>query len=472
MNDSTTRADGTKRRSWGRAAVLITALTLVGGGIATLVFSPLTPVSAQEVAETFYVGPRTTAGGTGSEASPLRWLEAINRAGSGDTIIFKPGVYNNANLGVESWDDILLEVKGKSRLTIRAQYTATLTTDPAQRSVIKPTSDKLWVLFKVDGSSYITIRGFEIDGTETGDRTPEVSGTGAWPSGFSVNGGAPHHIVVADNIVHDMCGAGIGTGGADYVTIEGNTVYNNCNWSKWENSGISMNGGVNYDNAPGFHNFIRRNRIYNNIAYYELPSKLGNNIHTDSNAIIIDVQFETGPATLIENNLCYGNGGRGVHVFRSSNVTAQNNTCYKNCQDPYTRDGELSSGKASNVLFVNNIAVPNGLIGLGKDSNGNTFTKGYTKATNTYAPIDASTIKFAYNLYFNGPATYGNYDTYGDPKFADAATGNFRLNTGSAARDTGTRNTIPGVTNSYPERDFFYNRRYLGTTVDRGATEQ
>ena len=37
--------------------------------------------------------------------------------------------------------------------------------------------------------------------------------------------------------------------------------------------------------------------------------------------------------TLVENNLVYGNGGKGIQVFLSDNVTIRNNTAYFNNRD-------------------------------------------------------------------------------------------------------------------------------------------
>ncbi|MGO6690549.1 right-handed parallel beta-helix repeat-containing protein, partial [Rhizobium leguminosarum] len=64
--------------------------------------------------------------------------------------------------------------------------------------------------------------------------------------------------------------------------------------------------------------------------------------------------------TLVENNLVYENGGKGIQVTWSDSVTVKNNTAYHNNQDPQnsgTWRGELSNSASSNNTWVNNIAV-------------------------------------------------------------------------------------------------------------------
>jgi parallel beta-helix repeat protein len=90
---------------------------------------------------------------------------------------------------------------------------------------------------------------------------------------------------------------------------------------------------------------------------------------TDGNGIIIDDFRNTQgggtgsayqPATLIENNLVFDNGGRGVHVFLSDNVVVRHNTAFMNLKDRNLmgpRNGEFSAVKANKVVFANNLAV-------------------------------------------------------------------------------------------------------------------
>src|SRR5206468_1146138 len=55
---------------------------------------------------------------------------------------------------------------------------------------------------------------------------------------------------------------------------------------------------------------------------------------TDGNGIIVDTLRKGGYTgrTLIENNLVFQNGARGIHVFNSANVDIFNNTTDQNGQ--------------------------------------------------------------------------------------------------------------------------------------------
>ena len=59
-------------------------------------------------------------------------------------------------------------------------------------------------------------------------------------------------------------------------------------------------------------------------------------------------------------NITYNNGGGGVHVFKSSNVTVANNTCFNNYLDPYNNGSAracIDDLGGSGSTFINNIAV-------------------------------------------------------------------------------------------------------------------
>jgi parallel beta-helix repeat protein len=59
---------------------------------------------------------------------------------------------------------------------------------------------------------------------------------------------------------------------------------------------------------------------------------------------------------LIENNICLGNGGRGISIYKSEKVIVRNNTVYHNLKHPEISGGDLSIiGNTENPLtqFLN-----------------------------------------------------------------------------------------------------------------------
>jgi parallel beta-helix repeat protein len=218
-------------------------------------------------------------------------------------------------------------------------------------------------------AAYIVIDGFVI------------SGNHALTSGHAIDGctggGQPmniaHHLTVINNVIHDIGGAGVNTCTADYVTLEHNTIFNTSSSSPYQVSAIDIwepkalaPGSFTptaADSVP-FGIVISYNRVFNNA---EGPAIPGN--HTDGNGIIIDTTL--GSATcptcgvpyagniLVLGNASYNNGGGGIHVFLSENVTVANNTVYNNYLDPQnngTARGELSNGGSANITWINNIA--------------------------------------------------------------------------------------------------------------------
>lgn len=216
---------------------------------------------------------------------------------------------------------------------------------------------------------YIIVDGFEIDGNKS--LTP-----GAGIDGCA-NGGSPgniaHHFAAFNNYIHDMGGSGLSTCTADFISWQHNVVENTSGTSGYQVSGINiwapkgLAAGsytktswdyVTYGIVAGF-----------NIAYNNSEGPTIHFSHTDGNGIIVDTTLGSSKCPscgvaypgqiLVIGNASYHNGGGGIHVFLSKNVTVANNTVYDNYRDlldPATVRGELSNLGSTNVNWINNIA--------------------------------------------------------------------------------------------------------------------
>jgi parallel beta-helix repeat protein len=326
-----------------------------------------------------------------------------------------------------------------------------------------------WVAIGVSGAAYIWVDGFEIEGNRAeltydyayaernNQSNPITSGNGIAVA-QKYQGNPPqysHHVKVINNIVRDCPGGGIYTYNADYVTIEGNTVYNNGFFSPYGNSGISMYQNWNSDGNNGYKMFVRRNIVYGNenfIPFFAVGAI------SDGNGIIIDDSRNTQNGsvlgayrgrTRVENNVTYDNGGRGIHVFESDRVDIVNNTTYRNSRSPSIEDGEITTISASDVRAWNNVIYATD----GKPAN------------KIYA---ATGIVFDYNLVFNSDDfTSGEaHNTIGvDPGFVAASSGDFKLRPDSPGIDR-------GGTALAAKRDIRGVRRPQGNGVDIGAYER
>lgn len=199
--------------------------------------------------------------------------------------------------------------------------------------------------FEVTEAEFIEINGFEIDGPPT---TKSGAGVRIWDNS--------HHIRVANNTIHGFPGSGVEVIESGSVAIVGNEIYDNSARSPFQTSGIAFFKPFG-DDGEGFENIIAGNKIYRN------ENLVPNPVHgiTDGNCIIIDntrwprSEYEYPGETLIENNVCFDNGGRGIHVLKADDVYVVNNTLIQNLRTESIIGGELSADDARNVIFQNNL---------------------------------------------------------------------------------------------------------------------
>ena len=236
-----------------------------------------------------------------------------------------------------------------------------------------------------------------------------------------------HHFRLSNLIVRKFGTAGISMMNTDYYTIENCEVYDNCWYNRYASSGISQLEGRAFDTNPGYHNIIRNNRVWNNKslvrAYY-----LGLGLMSDGNGIILDSLGDYAGDCLVANNISQGNGGTGIHVFKSNkaHIDIVNNTVWSNQQT--WQQYEMGAHAATNVRFLNNIVVADR----------------YRKVNGPVQPG----ITYDYNLYFGSSLidAKGPHDIVADPMFVLPSTNrkdsNFRLRPGSPALESGLKDPI------------------------------
>ena len=408
------------------------------------------------MATTYYVSGQGSDRNDGlSKQSPFRSLqEAADRTQPGDTVYVMNGTYSEA----DSFTNILtIRNSGKPNAWI------TYKAYPGDKPELKSHN---WNAIEVKGASYIVIDGFDLEGNngnvtldyalaqKDNTNNPSTSGNGI---GIVESDESPKirskHIIIKNNNVYNFGGGGIYTAPADYVTIENNQVHGNAWYSPYGNSGISVRGG-NTDNNTRYKIIVRGNTVYDNkelVPWFKVKAI------TDGNGIIVDTSRNTdedveGGAytgrTLIENNVVFNNGGRGIHSYLSDHIDILNNTTYQNSQSPAIKGGEVTAVDSTDVRVFNNIiyATP----GL---------------PANTIA--DASNVIYDHNLIFNTDQFTGDVlnNKFGqDPLFVDPSAGNFSLQAGSPVIDAGG-----GLA---AKQDFYGAQRPQGSGVDIGAIEQ
>jgi len=297
--------------------------------------------------------------------------------------------------------------------------------------------------------AYIEVRGLHIRGNaDVADKKyPEAlnkvdnrtNGNGIGVEGrYERN--APHHLRFADNLVEYNCGGGIGALESDWVTIEHNVVRNNCWWMIYAGSGISILGASNFDGTAGnYKHLVRDNICCGNRCFlkWEALDRI-----SDGNGIILDVNACTEDRpdgrflgrTLVQGNLCFNNGGSGIHAYRADHVDIINNTAWMNSASPELQYGQIFAEDVDDARVINNILVaPVANLGAGE------------KPEPMNGAGHSSHVVYAHNLYFGGnlPPVLGEGDRIADPRFvhavADPAAADFHLMEESPARRAGLR---------------------------------
>lgn len=433
----------------------------------------------------WYVSAAASSTNTaGTEASPFNSLQkAADRVAPGDTVFAMGGSYTATSINL-----------------VQIQRTGL----PGKWIVFMPYKGDKPVLqlgnvnfngFNVlPAGAYIRIQGFEVIGNnatitlaqaqaqpgacESGPASASLTPTARFNgNGMSVTGRGgetlrPHHVVIANNSIHDCAGGGAGSGEADYVTIEDNTIYNNSWYTVYGTSGISLGNCWNFDNSSEVKMIVRRNRCYGNILKiaWNIGGTGTNCKFYDGNGIILDnnrandpnnpgvVKNSLGNYTgkfLIENNLCYKNGGRGININYSDNAIVLNNTTYQNGQS----DGGFGVG-------IDNEFIMQGSVGARIYNNIFSGKPGELPSSVSGSSDVLQNNNLTFSNFSNGYFT-GNQNIVGkDPLFVNAAAGDFRLSDASPAVNRGS-----AVAGQYALTDLLGVARPQGAGVDMGAYE-
>ncbi len=402
------------------------------------------PAVASSIGKKYYVDSvkGNDANPGTSENKALKTIQqATQKVAAGDTVYVKNGTYN---------ENLIIKTSGQPNAWITFQAF------PGHKPFVIGSQEA----FKIE-ANYIKIIGFEV--------------TSKAENGIVADGkqGVAHHIHILKNVVHDSGCNGVGANRSDYLLIEGNTTSRNAFTAPWQCSGISLYQSVDSDAKPGFHNVIRGNVSYSN---ENKTPQSGKQEVTDGNGIIIDdfrqtqTQKDKKPqakyraSTLVENNIVFDNGGRGIHVFQSDKVVVRNNTAFHNLKSNNlfggVGNGEVNVSFSEGTMFYNNIAYA-------KD-----------KSKTTFADNNSKGNKWDYNMSYNGNikvgkdksnAVFGKNNLINiNPLFVNpsivAGKANFRLKANSPALNSGT------AVNS-ARTDIESQKRPAGGKHDRGAYE-
>ncbi len=415
----------------------------------------------------WYVSPTgaDTNDGSSKEKPFATMQKAMDTTNPGDTVLVMNGTYSNTT---PNSSIVSIERAGTANAWI------TLMAYPGHKPKLQA---KNWSAISVN-TSYIIVEGFTIEGNrdeitleyakaeQNNSSNPITGGNGiAITSVFTEPNHRAHHVVIRKNTVSKCPGGGIYTYSADYVTIEDNIIWGNAYYSPYANSGLSFYQNWNSDQSTTTKMIARRNIIYDNknlIPFLFSDTDPAKRSITDGNGIIVDDSRNTQNnsalgaykgRTLLENNIVYNNGARGLHVYESDHVEIINNTTYQNSMQPETPEGEITTISASDVNVFNNIM----------------YARADRPSITRYAKdaTELATQVFEHNLVFGGTKfdADSSKNLVGiNPKFVDTNNKNFKPQNDSPAIDAG--NTARAA-----KEDFTRAKRPKGNGIDIGAFE-
>ncbi len=356
------------------------------------------PAVAQSPQNIFVSVSGSDTAGDGSIGNPFRTLYQAGRAAQpGDTIFVRGGVYSTAK-------DKLYYVYGTANLpiTVRPYNSETVIFDGAGAII-----DRTQSVILIGESSHVVFDGFEVRNSTgrgisvynstvitvrnnrvhdvqargisaSGDHitienneiwnavlenTNEAKGYAGWSSALSTNerpdGSWSTDITIRGNIVHDSWGEGITPGHAQFVRIDGNTVFNTYSVNIYLNLVLNVTVDGNYLYATS--------EVYNRTdhGYPAHGISIANEQPVPGGgAFIRDVT--------ISNNIIVGTG-RGINYWQTGLNAAENtyadvsifyNTVIYSRHDAIHFDPVDGSHIAPNGVFFQNNIVLNGANGV------------------------------------------------------------------------------------------------------------
>ncbi len=403
---------------------------------------------------TFYVTKNGNDNNPGTLDLP--WLtiqKAADNVSAGDTVYVREGIYA---------EKVKITRSGNEGNYI------TFSAFPGE-SVIIDASGKVgqWDgAVHVNGANYIKITGFTVINSDW---------NGIMISNYS-DKTRPQNVIVMNCIVHDIQRSGLFTNYADYITYDGNTVYNTQIAGK--SGGGQQNENINIINTTNFE--IKNNRIYGTANYESIDVKMacsnGSIHHNDvtpnmSCGIYIDSQGYPISNIEIYDNIIRPNNGYGIRGIALAvevsgslqHCKVYNNIIYGIGAAGIVPGASYSAGKIDDLVVVNNTVFN---CGWGTSWGGGIRIE-YKGATNIILRnnIIYSNGGNGGDLMTNENTTIDHNLIGIDPAFINSGSGDFRLKEGSPAINTGS------MVSFVPDRDYEGNSRPQGGGYDIGAFE-
>lgn len=340
------------------------ALASAPAATPTTAASPVTTSAAVAPPPTATSAPTGAVGSCGATASSAASVPLFG-PGSGPTVTATPaslqGILSSATPG----ETIQLGSGTYSPFTVSNSGTQgqpiTIQAAPGATPIVAA-GTSAWAGVQIS-ANWVTVQGLSIQGQAQNMSLAAAQSAGLGGSTYNTNGiqvgtvgAAPvAHVQILNDKITNMPGGGIVGVYADYLTFMGNNVTGSAHFSHYAASAISLGFSKDVDSNTGTKNYIVGN-IANNNA--ELVNNIVNGPGlgiTDGSGIIVDdnsndqnnnVPYDGG--TLVSDNQTNNNGGSGVRVYSSNNVSVNNNAASGNGAGDIDIEGGANNSQSGN----------------------------------------------------------------------------------------------------------------------------